>query len=519
MTLESLAPALLIGSVIVLISILGVRLAGRLGVPGLLLYLVLGLALGYVFSDIRVTDAQLTTVLGYSALALILAHGGLTTRVSALKSVMWPAITLASLGVVVSISAVAFTLVLFAGLDVQRAVLLGAVLAATDAAAVFSVMRSLRVSPRLRSVLEAEAGFNDAPVVVLVSIVASGELGSAPWWQVAGLIAGEIAGGVAVGFLVGFAARWLLPRLALPAVGLYPIAALALLIGAYAVADVLHVSGFMAVYLAGVLLGSASRLPHRRSIMGFADGLSWVAEIGLFVMLGLFADVSRLPEALGIAAVAGLALVLLARPLAAIMSLAPFRWAWPEIAFASVAGLRGAVPIVFAAIPLSLGVEGSELVFDATFIIVLALLIAQTPALGALARRLGLALPDQVSELELESAPLDGMGALVLGVDVPAGSGLVGVFVSELGLPHGSVMSLIVRGHEALAIDEYSRIRSGDQLVIVSTEAARQATEARLRAVGRDGRLTAWVQPQERPPRSSTGQPRPRRPPDASLAP
>ena len=498
MSLEGLAPALLIGSAIVLVSILGVRLAGRLGVPGLLLYLVLGLGLGFAFPDIRVSDAELATVLGYSALALILAHGGLTTRASQLRPVLGPAIVLASLGVLVSIAVVALPLVLLAGLDVQLAVLLGAVLAATDAAAVFTVMRGLQVSPRLRSLLEAEAGFNDAPVVVLVSIVASGQFGTAPWWQVAGLIAAEIAGGVVVGIAAGFMAKWLLPRLALPAVGLYPIAALALLIGAYALADVLHVSGFMAVYLAGVLIGSARRLPHRRSIMGFADGLAWVAEIGLFVMLGLFADVSRLPQALGVAAIAGVTLVVLARPLSALLSLAPFRWAWQEIAFAGSAGLRGAVPIVFAAIPLGLGLTGSELVFDATLIIVLVLLLVQTPLLPLLARRLGLDTPTGVTELELESTPLDGMSALVLGVDVPQGSGLVGTFVSELGLPRGSVVSLIVRGGQAQAVDEHSRIRAGDQLLIVSTEEGRDATEERLRAVGRDGRLASWLRP--RPP-------------------
>jgi len=274
---------------------------------------------------------------------------------------------------------------------------------------------------------------------------------------------------------------------------------------------VLHVSGFMAVYLAGVLIGSARKLPHRRSIMGFADGLAWVAEIGLFVMLGLFADVSRLPQALGVAAIAGVTLLVLARPLAALLSLAPFRWAWQEIAFAGSAGLRGAVPIVFAAIPLGLGLTGSELVFDATLIIVLVLLLVQTPLLPLLARRLGLDTLTGVTELELESAPLDGMSALVLGVDVPSGSGLIGTFVSELGLPRGSVVSLIVRGRQAQAVDEHSRIRAGDQLVIVSTQEGRDATEERLRAVGRDGRLASWLSP--RPPQpKATKRPTPAHP-------
>ena len=295
MTLEELAPALLVGAAIVLVSVLGVRLAGRLGVPGLLLYLVLGLLLGTFFPAMDLQDAELATVLGYTALVLILAQGGLTTRMSQLRPVMWPAITLASLGVGVSIAVVAIPLVLVFGVSTQNAILIGAVLAATDAAAVFSVMRRMRISSRVRTLLEAEAGFNDAPVVVLVSVVSSGAFDSTPYWQIPVIVLAELIGGAAVGIGVGYLARWVLPRLALPAVGLYPIAALALLVGAYGLADVIHVSGFLAVYVAAVLIGSAARLPHRRSIIGFADGLAWIAEIGLFVMLGALAEVSRLP--------------------------------------------------------------------------------------------------------------------------------------------------------------------------------------------------------------------------------
>ena len=505
MTLESLAPALLVGAVIVLVSVIGVRLAGRLGVPGLLLYLVLGLLLGTFVPALSLNDPRLATVLGYAALILILAQGGLTTRVSDLRPVMWPAIALASVGVVASIAVVAVPLIVLLDVDPQPALLLGTVLAATDAAAVFSVMRRINLVPRLRTLLEAEAGFNDAPVVVLVSVIASGSFTRDPWWQVVLLIVVELVGGALVGLAIGFGGRWLLPRLALPAVGLYPIAALALLVAAYGAADVLHVSGFMAVYLSAVFIGSAKRLPHRRSIIGFADGLSWIAEIGLFVMLGLLADVARLPQALEIAVVAGVALVLLGRPLAAIVSLAPFRWPARGIAFAGVAGLRGAVPIVFAAIPLGMAVVGADLVFDATLIVVLVLLIVQTPFLPSIARRLGVAVPGEAQELELESAPLDGMGAVVLGVDVPDGSALIGTFVSELGLPKGSVVSLIVRGKEAIAIDEHARIRTGDRLVVVSTERVRQATEERLRAVARDGRLATWIHPPPKIRRDRSG--------------
>ena len=492
MTLDELAVVLLVGSLIVLVSVVGVRLAGRLGVPGLLLYLLLGLLLAAVFPVFQVEDAQLATVLGYSALVLILAQGGLTTRLDQLRPVMWPAVTLASVGVAVSIVVVAVPLVLLLDVSVQNAILIGAVLAATDAAAMFSVMRSLRISTRVRTLLEAEAGFNDAPVVVLVSVVSSDAFGATAWWLIPLIVLGELVGGAVVGVAVGFAGRWLLPRLALPAVGLYPIAALALLVGAYGLADVVHTSGFLAVYVAAVIIGSTARLPHRRSIVGFADGLAWIAEIGLFFMLGALADVSTLPEAVPYALVVSALILVLARPLASVVSLAPFRIPWPTVAFASIAGLRGAVPIVFAAIPLGLGVPGARLVFDITLITVLILMLVQVPLIRTAGRRLGVVKAEEAVELEVESAPLDGMSAQVLGFEVPTGSGLVGTFVTELGLPEGAVVSLVVRGERAIAPDANTRLRAGDQVLIVATEEVRAATEARMQAVARSGRLARW---------------------------
>ena len=499
MTLEGLAPALLIGAAIVLVSILGVRFSGRLGVPGLLLYLVLGLLLGTTVPVLDLQDAQLATVLGYAALVLILAHGGLTTRMSELRPVMWPAIVLASLGVGISVAILAVPLALWFGVSPQVAILLGAVLAATDAAAVFSVMRRMRVSTRVRTLLEAEAGFNDAPVVVLVSVVSSADFGTTPWWQIPAVVALELVGGAIVGVGAGYVSRWVLPRLALPAVGLYPIAALALLVAAYGLADLVHASGFLAVYIAAVIIGSTARLPNRRSIIGFADGLGWIAEIGLFVMLGMLAEVSRLPEALPLAVAVTVILVLVARPVSSVVSLVPFRLPWQTVAFTSIAGLRGAVPIVFAAIPLGLGVPGARTVFDVTLLVVLILMLVQLPVIRRVGRRLGVVRPDELAEMELESAPLDGMQAVVLGLEVPSGSGIVGAYISEVGLPDGAVIALIVREGRALAPDMHTRIRAGDQVLVVATEDSRRAAEDRIRAVVRRGPLARWVEPLSKP--------------------
>jgi len=491
-SLESLAIAAFVGALIVIVAIFAVRFAGKLGVPGLLLYLLLGMVLGSTIPGLNFDDATLATVLGYSALILILAHGGLTTRVDQLRPVLAPSLALASVGIAVSIAVVSLPLILIFDFDPQLAVLLGTVLAATDAAAVFSVLRRMRVNEKVRTLLEAEAGFNDAPVVVIVSIVASGAWGQTAAWTIPFLVTAEIIGGALIGISVGYLGRFVLPRLALPAVGLYPIAVLALIVFSYGAASVVHTSGFMAVYISAILIGSAKPLPHRRSILGFADGLSWIAEIGLFVMLGLLADVGRLPEAIPLAIGAVLLLVIVARPLAAFISLSPFRMGAKTMAFVSVAGLRGAVPIVFAAIPLGFNVPGAELIFDATLIAVLLLLLIQTPFIPALGRRIGVCLPEQVRELDVESAPLDAISATVLGVDVPKGSALVGVFVVEMGLPQGAAVSLVIRGGNAEVPGEHTRIRAGDQLVIVASLNVHIQTEERLRLLSAGGRLARW---------------------------
>jgi cell volume regulation protein A len=191
--------------------------------------------------------------------------------------------------------------------------------------------------------------------------------------------------------------------------------------------------------------------------------------------------------------VVSLLILVLARPLASIVSLVPFRLPWPTVAFASFAGLRGAVPIVFAAIPLGLGVPGARLVFDVTLISVLILMVVQIPLIKSAGRRLGVVKEEEPVELELESAPLDGMRAQVLGFEVPTGSGLVGTFVTEMGLPAGAVVSLVVRGDQAFAPDANTRIRAGDRVLVVTTEEARAATEVRMLAVARRGRLAGWL--------------------------
>ena len=214
-------------------------------------------------------------------------------------------------------------------------------------------------------------------------------------------------------------------------------------------------------------------------------------------MLGALADISSLPSAIPLALVVSGLILVIARPLAAVVSLVPFREHRSTVLFTSIAGLRGAVPIVFAAIPLGLGVPGAQLMFDVTLIATLVLMIVQVPLIRVAGMRLGIVKKDAVVELELESAPLDGMNAQVLGIEVPPESRLVGTFISEVGLPDGAVVSLVVRGEEPIVPDINTRIRAGDRLLIVTTEEARGAAEARVRAIAHDGRLAGWAR---RPP-------------------
>jgi cell volume regulation protein A len=227
-------------------------------------------------------------------------------------------------------------------------------------------------------------------------------------------------------------------------------------------------------------------------VLGFAEGLAWLAQIGLFVLLGLLAVPGRLPAAVWPAIVAGLALTLVARPISVLLCATPFRVPWREQGFLSVAGLRGAVPIVLASIPLAQGTEGATRVFDLTFVLVLVFTAVQAPSLPWFARRLGVSSPSEVGELTVETAPLDEVDALLLDVPVPPGSRLAGEYVADLRLPSGAMVSMVVRDGEPLVPNVATRLRTGDRLVVVCTAPVHRATERRLRAVSRRGALAGW---------------------------
>jgi cell volume regulation protein A len=493
---------LLVGSLVTLAAILAVRVSARAGLPSLLIYLLMGVVLGEAGLGIQFDDAQLAHALGFGALALILAEGGLSTSWSEVRPSIPLGVSLATIGVAVSVTVVAVGGHYVLGLPWELAILLGAVCSPTDAAAVFSVLRVVPLPKRLTGALEAESGLNDAPTVVLVGVISTGAVASGGLLAVAGTIVFELAVGVLVGLSAGVAGAWIMRRAALPSSGLYPLAVLCLTFVAYGAAAAVHASGFAAVYVAALILGN-SELPHRTATKSFAEGVAWQGQIGLFVMLGLLLSPGRITlEIVGLALATGLILTVVARPLSVLVSSVVRPMPLRELAFISWAGLRGAVPIVLTTIPLAEGVEDADHLFDIVFVMVVVYTLLTGPTLPWVSRLLRVARRSEPRGIDVEAAPLERVAADLLQVAISPVSRLHGVEVGELRLPQGASVSLVIRQGEVLVPERRTVLRHGDDLLIVTPRRARVATEERLRQVSEGGRLAQWSsEPRRRPER------------------
>ncbi|MGW7079533.1 potassium/proton antiporter [Streptomyces sp. NPDC054871] len=492
MTVHDLNQLLLICSLVLLVAVAAVRISSRSGLPSLLLYLGIGVAIGQDgIGNVTFNNAELTQVIGYAALVVILAEGGLGTKWKEIKPALPAAAVLSLAGIAVSVGVTAAGAHYLVGLEWRQALIIGAVVSSTDAAAVFSVLRKVPLPPRVTGILEAESGFNDAPVVILV--VAFSTAGPVEHWYVLiGEIALELAIGAAIGIAVGWLGAYGLRHVALPASGLYPIAVMAIAVAAYAAGAMAHGSGFLAVYLASMVLGNA-KLPHWPATRGFAEGLGWIAQIGMFVLLGLLVTPHDLLDDMWPAIIIGLILTVVARPLGVVLSLLPFRLPWQEKALMSWAGLRGAVPIILATIPMVNGVADSERIFNIVFVLVVVYTLIQGPTLPWLARKLRLGDSSGAADLGIESAPLERLRGHLLSVAIPKGSRMHGVEVGELRMPAGAAVTLIVRNGESFVPQPTTVLQREDELLVVATDPVRDAAEKRLRAVGQGGKLAGWL--------------------------
>jgi cell volume regulation protein A len=447
-----------------------------LRVPGLLLFLFLGMAVGSdVLGWIDFSDYELARSIGIIALALILFEGGLTSGLVEIRPVLGPALSLAIVGTIITAVVTGLAAAALFDTSTLEGMLLGGILAATDGAAIFAMLRGSTLKRRLAATLEGESGFNDPVAVLLV-------LGFIEWLKdptygvldMAWLFVHEIGVGLAIGAVVGAGAIWALRHVQLATAGLYPVATLAVAALAYGGADYLHGSGFLAVYFAGLALGTVG-VPGQQTVTAFHQGLAWVAQVTMFVALGLLVFPSKFGDVAVRGTVLALVLVFVSRPVAVAITTLPFRFTWAERAVLAGAGLRGAVPIVLATFPVLENVGGGTELFDIVFFAVLLSTVIQGVSFEPGARLLGATTNEPAMPRPLaEAGTIRRLGAEVLEYEVGPEDAVAGARVRDLGLPREAVVNVIVRGDEAIPPRGSTILRSGDRLhVLLRSELSR----------------------------------------------
>src|SRR6187455_128619 len=475
-SLDSVSLVILLGSVLVLAGILSSLIAMRFGAPLLLVFLLVGVLAGENGpGGIKFDDVGVAYTVGSIALALILFDGGLRTRFATFRNVLAPALTLATVGVLITAILTAPVAKYVLGLNWIEALLIGAVIASTDAAAVFFLInaRGLRLRPRVRAVLEVESGTNDPFAIFLALLLVEILLvGNQSWSHALMTFLRDAVLGCIMGFLGGRSIAFVINRLTL-AQGLHaPFVAVSALV-IFALANILHSSGFLAVYLAGLVVGNM-QTRARSSVIVFLDAVTWLAQIVMFVLLGLLVWPGRLIESVLPALAVAAALMFIARPVAVFLCLAPFRFAWREKAFISWVGLRGAVGIFLASIPLLVGLPNAHVYFDIAFVVVLTSLLIQGWTIAAAARRLHIALPRH--DPLPRRVELDLPGQLeqeIVGYPVSVNS----PYLKRGLLPSWARPTLVVREQKILSPAEAHPVRQGDYVYLLAPPERAQALD------------------------------------------
>jgi cell volume regulation protein A len=463
------AVLILVAGVLLAAGIAGALLADQVRVPALLLFLGLGMLAGSEgIGDIHFANYDLARTLGTIALVLILFEGGLSSGWSEIRPVLGTAASLATLGTLATALLAGVASKWIFGLSWLEGMIVGSAIAATDSAAIFAVLRNSTLEKRLARSLEGESGMNDPVALLLV-------IGFIEWSQqpnygaadMVGLIALKIAVGVVVGLALGRLAVWIIERIELPSDGIYPVATIAAAALAYGVSEVAHGSGLLAVYLTALALGSA-RIPAKRSVISFHEGLGWVSQIGLFILLGVLV----FPGDLGGVAAKGLALsavlIFVARPLATFLATAFTSFNFREKVMLGWAGLRGATPIWLATFPVVAGVRSGEEEFAIVFFVVVTSTLVQGASFEPLAKRLRLTTDEPALPRRLfESGRIREMGGDVVAFRLPPGAVAAGHRVRDLELPREALVNVIVRDGHAIPPRGATELREGDELHVL----------------------------------------------------
>jgi cell volume regulation protein A len=474
---------LLVLGVLMAFSALSSRTADRLGMPVVLLFLVLGMLGGSQgFGGIAFNNYELAARAGTTALALILFDGGLSTSASSVRRIVLPAAVLATAGVAMTAVLVALFARLL-GLNRPAAMLCGAVVSSTDAAAVFAVLRGgrLQLKPRLARLLEIESCVNDPMAVILtlalIEALAGGAFKGEDLWGIALSVPVQLVIGLIVGLLIGWMGRMLLGKARITTTGLYPALTLAIAFLAFGASTVLYGSGFLAVFVAGMVLGNGT-LPYRSGLMRVHEALAWLSQIVMFLMLGLLVTPSELPAVAWIGLSIGLFLAVIARPVAVTLCLLPFRVPPIQTAYIGWVGLRGAVPIILAIFPVLAGVPGAHRVFNIIFFVVVVSCIVPGSTIRWITRRLKLNTPDKPdSPAVLEINSTHALSGELTSFFIEPDLIVSGALLSEITFPAGASVVLIVRGRDLIAARGGTRIQPGDHVYVFFRPADRPFME------------------------------------------
>ncbi len=470
--IRSIEYILIVASILLIVSVIASKASGRLGVPALLLFLLIGMLAGSEgLGGIHFDDPWLAQSLGVVALALILFSGGLDTDWNYVRPALRSGLALSTLGVLLTATLAGGFATVVLGFSFLEGLLFGAIVSSTDAAAVFSVLRAkgLSLKGQIEPLLELEAGSND-PMAVFLTIGLTGVLMN-PNASLIGLIPMfllQMTLGAALGYVMGKGMTLIVNRSRLEYEGLYPVLTLALVLLTYGATTALGGNGFLAIYLAGLVMGNHDFV-HKRSLMRFHDGLAWLMQIAMFLTLGLLVFPSRLVPIIGEGLLLALFLMLIARPVSVFITLFFTKIALREQSMVAWVGLRGAVPIILATFPLLAGLPEADLIFNLVFFIVLTSVLLQGTTLQLMARWLGVVAPLPVSHhYPLEFIPEISINSRVVELAVPPQSLIAGRSIMELDLPKGALVVLISRDNDSFVPSGGTRLQAGDKILILT---------------------------------------------------
>lgn len=470
---------LLIGSVLIFSSIIISKTGYRFGIPTLLLFLLVGMLFGSDGLGLQFNSARDAQFIGMMAMSIILFSGGMDTKYQDIKPVLEPGIVLSTVGVLLTTVLTGVFIYFLSGLThtnieltMMASLLLAATMSSTDSASVFSLLRSQRMNLKenLRPMLELESGSNDPMAymltIVLIQIISSGsELSLAVVGR--DLLVQFLIGG-SVGYAFGRFAVWLVNRINLSNSSLYPILLLSIVFATFTITDLLKGNGYLAVYIAGVIVGNA-RLVYRKEINTFMNGLTWLFQIIMFLSLGLLVNPHEMLDIAAVALLIGLFMIVIARPVSVFACLLPFRNISNKARlFVSWVGLRGAVPIIFATYPVIAGIEGSQQLFNIVFFITLLSLVVQGMSISSFARWLHLDLPEEKEGnefgVELPDEIDTKLEDMTLTPEMLAG----GNRLKDMNIPKGSLVMLVKRGNEFIIPNGQVELHAGDKLLFIS---------------------------------------------------